>query len=123
MSMSEAAQAEAAELTEHELDGEIPAESLDGATGAYPGDLKYWIIALILGVITAVEVTTYTHEDLWGDAAVPSLLFMMAVKFFMVTWFFMHLKNDKKILTTVFYFGLVLAVAVYIAALSAFRFF
>jgi heme/copper-type cytochrome/quinol oxidase subunit 4 len=87
----------------------------------------YWLVALVLGVITAIEVSTYTSPDVWGDAAVPSLLFMMAVKFFLVTWFFMHLKGDwnkgHRILTYVFYFGLVLAAAVYLATMAAMRFF
>ncbi len=125
MSMSEAAQAEAADLTAHELDGEIPAASLDGAIGPYPGDIKYWVIALILGVITAVEVSTYTHPDfiLWDNFATGALLIMMAAKFFIVTWFFMHLKFDSKLLTYIFYAGLGLALAVYIATLATFRFF
>ena len=48
---------------------------------------------------------------------------MMAVKFWMVTWYFMHLKFDSKLLTYIFYAGLALAVAVYCAALATFRFF
>ena len=125
MSMSGPAQAEAADLTEHELDGEIPAASLDGAVGPYPGDIKYWVIALILGVLTAVEVTTYSHPDfiLWDNFATPALLIMMGVKFFIVTWFFMHLKFDNKLLTYVFYAGLGLASAVYLATLASFRLF
>ena len=44
-------------------------------------------------------------------------IFMMSVKFFVVTWFFMHLKNDSKLLTSVFYFGVALAAAVYVVFL------
>jgi caa(3)-type oxidase subunit IV len=123
MAMSQAAEDEARELTEHHLDEAIPVGVLDGARIAWPKDRQYWFIALILGLITAVEVTTYTHESTWGDFATPSLLFMMTVKFFMVTWFFMHLRYDSKILTALFYFGLVLATAVYVVALAAFQFF
>jgi cytochrome c oxidase subunit IV len=40
-----------------------------------------------------------------------------------VAAYFMHLKWDKKLLTGIFYAGLVLAVAVYVAVLFAFEFF
>lgn len=90
---------------------------------AFAHEKTYWVIALILGVITAVEVSTYTHEDTWGSLAMPALLVMMAAKFFIVTWWFMHLKNDTKLLTGVFYFCLVLAAAVYVAFLASSHFF
>jgi cytochrome c oxidase subunit 4 len=47
----------------------------------------------------------------------------MAIKFVMVALHFMHLKFDSKVLTRVFYSGLLLAVTVYVAALSTFRIF
>jgi cytochrome c oxidase subunit 4 len=46
----------------------------------------------------------------------------MAVKFFTILYIFMHLKFDKPILTRIFYTGLVLAMLVYIAMLTTFRF-
>lgn len=99
----------------------------DGAPSARATERGYWLVALALAVLTALEVSTYTHPDLWGEADIPSLLFFMAVKFFMVTWFFMHLKGDfargHRILTYLFYFGLLLAAAVYVATLAALHFF
>ena len=47
---------------------------------------------------------------------------MMIVKFVVVTGYFMHLKYDNPLFRRVFFFGLLLAVAVFIAALSAFEF-
>jgi cytochrome c oxidase subunit 4 len=125
MTMSHAAEEEARELTEHHLDEAIPAGILDGAREAWPRDKTYWFVGLFLGVVTAIEVSTYTHPDfvLWDNFATAALLLMMAVKFFTVTWWFMHLKNDNRILTTVFYFGLILAVIVYMITLFTFRFF
>jgi len=86
----------------------------------------YVMIALILAALTALEVSTYYIPDLLGGkgsfAITALLLFLMAVKFFMVVYFFMHLKYDKKFLTVAFYAGLFLAVAVYVAVLSVFRF-
>jgi len=87
------------------------------------GDGIYIKVAVILGVLTAMEVTTYTHDDLWGDFAVPAILMLMTIKFTLVVLFFMHLKDDPKILATIFTFGLGLAIAVYAMTLMAFQFF
>jgi cytochrome c oxidase subunit 4 len=110
-------------LTSHD---EIPTDVLDGAVKPYSRDKVYVLTALFLAAITVVEVLTYTMPDfpLWShdnNMIIPALMIMMAVKFFTVAYIFMHLKFDKPILTWVFYSGLVLAVLVYIAVLSAFR--
>jgi cytochrome c oxidase subunit IV len=119
MASTPTATEEAPEQTRQHLDEEIPPEALDGARAAWPKDKVYWLWAAILGVITLAEVTTYTHEDTWGSLAIPSLILMMAVKFWIVAWFFMHLRHDSKLLTAIFYAGLVLALAVYAAFIAA----
>ena len=87
---------------------------------AHPSDAKYFQIAIILGVLTALEVATY-YVDI-GPALIPTLMVMMVVKFFMVAAWFMHLRFDNSLFTKFFVSGLVLAVAVYVIALSAFEF-
>ena len=47
----------------------------------------------------------------------------MAVKFWLVAQFFMHLKFDAKIFGRLFWTGLLLAVSVYVAALATFQVF
>ncbi len=69
----------------------------------------YWTIGLILAVITATEVAVFYIEAMAG-ALVPILLLLSTAKFILVVMFFMHLKFDSKVLTTVFLAGLVLAV-------------
>jgi cytochrome c oxidase subunit 4 len=81
----------------------------------------YVKIALILAAITALEVSTYYID--FGPLFMPSLMIMMVVKFVMVASYFMHLKFDNKIFSWLFYAGLFLAIGVYIAALSTFKFF
>jgi cytochrome c oxidase subunit 4 len=120
---TETAAEESARLTAHAESERIPKEALDGAVHDYPADVNYWMIALLLGAITAVEVSTYTHPDLWESVLVPALLIMMAIKFWIVTFFFMHLRFDKTFLTVIFYAGLALAVAVYLVMLGSFEFF
>lgn len=86
-------------------------------------DLKYVKLALALAVITAVEVAiSYMVDDL-GAAFLPLLLILMFIKFFSVILFFMHLKFDNRWFSILFYMGMFLAIAVYLAALFTFRFF
>jgi len=78
------------------------------------------VVALILGLFTAIEVLTYFVD--FGDAAIPTLLVLMVVKFVMVVLYFMHLKFDSPVFMRLFVTGLVLAVSVYAIMLAAFQF-
>ena len=98
---------EHAEHTEHEQHG-----LTDGG---------YIKVAVILAVITALEVSTYFVD--FGPFFMPVLLVLMCVKFFIVVSYFMHLKFDNKIFSFMFYAGLFLAVGVYAAFLATFKFF
>lgn len=97
-----------------------------GKEQAHPTDKMFVQVAIALGVITAVEVA-WSYLP-WGDATgfmafaeVGGLLFMMAIKFVVVASRFMHLKFDQGVLSRLFYFGLLLAVLVYVATLTAFE--
>lgn len=95
----------------------------DGEHGEHDhlSDNNYIVIAAILAVITAGEVAA-SYIDL-GPVFIPLLLFMMAIKFFVVVSYFMHLKFDNPIFKRLFYTGLFLALTVYTGALLTFRFF
>jgi cytochrome c oxidase subunit 4 len=82
----------------------------------HPGDALYIKIALLLGAITAAEVATF-YIDI-GKAMVPALVIMMIAKFSIVAGYFMHLKFDSTLFTRVFVSGIVLAVGVYIVAVT-----
>lgn len=81
----------------------------------------YVRIAAILAAITALEVATYYVD--FGALFLPSLLIMMAVKFYIVVSFFMHLRYENKLFSWVFYAGLFLAMIVYGIFLATFHFF
>ncbi|MEY3164489.1 MAG: hypothetical protein RLZZ270_227 [Actinomycetota bacterium] len=81
----------------------------------------YVHIALILAAITALEVSTYYVD--FGPFFMPSLMIMMVIKFLMVVSYFMHLKFDNRLFSWLFYAGLILAIIVYVIALSTFKFF
>ncbi|HEX9994881.1 MAG TPA: cytochrome C oxidase subunit IV family protein [Acidimicrobiales bacterium] len=100
---------------------ETIAESLEAHESAHPSDGFYIVVALILAFVTALEVSTYFVD--FGDVALPVLFVLMVIKFAMVVAFFMHLRFDSSLFRRVFVSGLFLAVGVYLAALSTFRFF
>lgn len=93
----------------------------------HPKDMFYVRIAIALAVITGLEVA-WSYLPVWDDATgmkafaeVAGLIVMMMIKFVVVASNFMHLKFDNKILTFVFYAGLTMATAVYLAALTTFE--
>ncbi len=96
----------------------------DDGGHAHPSDWAYVKIALALGFVTALEVSTYFESVVdWGRALVPALMVMMVLKFYLVATWFMHLRFDSKLFARMFQAGLLLAVAVYVATLFAFQFF
>jgi cytochrome c oxidase subunit 4 len=89
---------------------------------AHPSDRNYVEIAAILAVITAAEVGM-SYADVSAKVFIPALLVMMAAKFFIVVAWFMHLRFDHVLFRRLFVAGLVLAVAVYMAFLTAMQVF
>lgn len=86
-----------------------------------PTDRQFIVVFFILAAITAVEVAV-SYIDI-GPAFLPVLLGLMIVKFFTVVLYFMHIKFDNPIFGRLFYIGLGLALAVYVATLASFQFF
>ncbi len=90
----------------------------------HPTERQYWIVFVILAVLTAIEVA-WSYIGLEGAALVLPLLAMMAVKFLLVAGAFMHLYFDLKIIngrvfTWAFGFSILLAVIVYFVVFMAF---
>jgi|Tabmets5t2r1_1033131.scaffolds.fasta_scaffold93145_2 cytochrome c oxidase subunit 4 len=88
----------------------------------HPSDWTYIKVALVLGVLTAIEVSTYYWEKASTGALVAVLFPLMIIKFGVVVAYFMHLRYDNPLFRRVFVFGLVLAVVVYLIALTAMEF-
>jgi cytochrome c oxidase subunit IV len=85
-------------------------------------DLVYIKVAVALVLITGLEIAA-SYSSWLGKAVVWLLLIMMAIKFFTVVLYFMHVKFDAKIFGRLFYAGLFLAIGVYVAALCTFHYF
>jgi cytochrome c oxidase subunit 4 len=96
-------------------------ESHAHVPGAHQPASFYVKIALVLAVLTAIETSTYWID--FGGFAVPLLIFLMVIKFVTVVSYFMHLKFDNRLFSWLFYTGVILAIAVYCAALATFEFF
>ena len=80
----------------------------------------------IFCVVLALEVSTEWWDEWFGESsrkiAVPLLIFLMVVKFFLVALYFMHLKFDQPMLRRIFWFGAIVAMAVYGGTLTSMNF-
>ena len=91
-----------------------------GGGHSHPTPTKYVGIAILLAVITGLEVGLYyIHMPEW--LLVVFLMVLAFLKFVMVAAFFMHLKFDSPMLRRVFITGIVLAAVVYTVALFTLR--
>ncbi|HEX2047911.1 MAG TPA: cytochrome C oxidase subunit IV family protein [Acidimicrobiales bacterium] len=91
-----------------------------GTKHDHPGERQYIVIALILAVVTAVEVAFSYWEAVEGILA-PSLILLSIVKFFMVVGWFMHLRFDSRLFRRLFVAGILLAIFCYSAVLATFH--
>lgn len=87
---------------------------------AHPTPAKYTAIAVILAVITMVEVAVVYTEYL-QPVLMPILLVLSATKFALVAMFFMHLRFDHRLFSIFFVGGLLLASSVLITLMTLFR--
>jgi cytochrome c oxidase subunit 4 len=88
----------------------------------HPSDWTFIKVALLLGVLTLIEVGTYFESVHQAPdwLIIVALLVLMAAKFYFVVAYFMHLKYDNPIFTKMFSFGLFLAMPIYLVMLFAF---
>ncbi len=93
-----------------------PSELENPRRGHHPTPRDYVRIALILAVLTALEVSTYFFE--FGPLGIPVLIVLMIVKFLMVAGFFMHLRFDVPLYTKLLYTGLFFALVLYAITLA-----
>ena len=99
---------------------EAPREDVELAH--HPSPRKYVWVAIILAIVTAIEVAIYYIPAIAENHAllITSLLIFALIKFVMVGAYFMHLKYDSPIFRRFFITGLVLALAVFAVVLVYF---
>ncbi|MES2178829.1 MAG: cytochrome C oxidase subunit IV family protein [Gemmatimonadota bacterium] len=81
-----------------------------GIEHEHPTWSTYWKVAVVLTLITVVEVWIYYVPAIRDSRAfVPMLLTMSAVKFVTVVLFYMHLRYDHKLFRALFTGPLIIA--------------
>lgn len=92
-----------------------------GEVHEHPTWKQYKWVALILTVITIVEVWVYYIPAFVASPFfVPALLIMSAVKFAIVVLFYMHLRYDHKLFKALFTGPLIIAIVTLIVLLLLF---
>lgn len=87
----------------------------------HPTPAQYWKIAVVLAVLTAVEVAIYyIHRDFdLGNFNTVLLISLAALKFVIVIGWYMHLRFEKTTLSRFFTAGFILACSLYTIILTA----
>ena len=75
---------------------------------AHPGWQVYSLVAVVLIILTAMEIGVFYAPSL-QSWLVPMLIVLAILKFILVAGFYMHLKYDGPVFTTLFAFPLLLA--------------
>jgi len=91
-----------------------------GGGGGHTTVKTYIQVAIVLAIITALEVATLYVPGIPNPVLVISLLAMSAVKFYLVVGFFMHLKSDHQIMRALFVGPLIIAIAIILAVMALF---
>jgi len=91
-----------------------------GEVHEHPTWKEYKWVALILTLITIVEVWVYYTSFSKTPLFVPTLLIMSIAKFTIVVMFYMHLKYDHKLFRALFTGPLTIAMATLISLLFLF---
>ena len=104
---------------EHQATIEGAAEAVH--TG-HPTPGTYFKVAMTLAIITAVEVGIF-YLNFLGYAIIPILVLLSGAKFILVAMYYMHLKFDSRIFSTMFVAGFIVAAGVIFALMALFQFF
>ncbi len=90
-------------------------------TTPHPTPVLYVKLAVVLAVLTGVEVALFYLEDVLGRGlARTSLVFLAFLKFVAVIGWYMHLRYEKSMLSRFFTGGFILAASLYGIMLGSF---
>lgn len=97
---------------------------LPGEVKPHPTPFQYVLIAVVLVVVTALEVgASYLENDVNSNLLIAVLLAFAVIKFFLVAAWYMHLRTDIPFFSRVFSVGLVAAGVLYLIVLLTFSVF
>ena len=92
------------------------------AQSPHPSPKEYVRIAMILGLLTAAEVSIY-YMGLNHGLMISMLFVFAALKFSLVVLWFMHLKFDSRTYARFFLIGIAFAFTLYTVVLLTFKVF
>ena len=108
-------------MADHEFTHTNPDIDVHAMGEMHPTWKQYKWVALILTVITILEVWGYYIPSFVASPVfVPALLIMSAVKFAIVVLFYMHLRYDHKLFKSLFTGPLIIAMSTIVALLFLF---
>ncbi len=87
----------------------------------HPTPSQYWKLAVLLAVLTAIEVALY-YIDLQLELGMinsVALIVLAFLKFVIVVGWYMHLRYEKSTLNRLFVAGFILAGSLYLVVLVA----
>jgi cytochrome c oxidase subunit 4 len=96
-------------------DAHLPPEDIE-----HPGPRQYVVVAVVLAVLTALEVALFYMDFIPSAAVTGALIVLMTLKFSLVALWFMHLRFDSRIYRRLFITGIILAMAVFLIVLLTF---
>jgi cytochrome c oxidase subunit 4 len=103
------------EEVETPADAHLPPEDIE-----HPGPRQYVVVAVVLAVLTALEVGLFYMDFVPRPVVTGSLIVLMTLKFSLVALWFMHLRFDSRIYRRLFITGIILAMAVFLIVLLTF---
>jgi cytochrome c oxidase subunit IV len=87
------------------------AHAANVAEHEHPGAIVYLLVAVVLIALTAMEIGVF-YAPFLQAWLVPLLIILAILKFILVAGFYMHLKYDSSVFTTLFAFPLLLAMGI-----------
>ncbi len=96
-------------------DAQLPPEDVE-----HPGPRQYVVVALVLAVLTAIEVALFYLDFIPQPLVVGLLMGLMLLKFALVALWFMHLRFDSRIFRRLFVTGIILWITVFMIVLLTF---
>ncbi|MGH2577266.1 MAG: cytochrome C oxidase subunit IV family protein [Actinomycetota bacterium] len=91
-----------------------------GRTVRHPSPKEYVRIAVVLAVVTGMEVGIW-YAEISRGLLILALLVLAAIKFVLVVLWYMHLRFDSRTYARFFMIGLAGAVTLYLVVLLTFR--
>jgi cytochrome c oxidase subunit 4 len=93
---------------------------LPGEVTKHPSPFKYVVIAVVLVIVTAIEIAvSYLDGDIPDGLIVALLLIMAVIKFWTVAAWYMHLQTDRPIFRRFFVLGVSAACVLYATVLAS----